>query len=47
MTLDAYADLFDNALGAVTDRLDDIVRAADYVRTNRTADNPQDHAEIA
>ncbi len=39
MTLDTYADLFDDDLDAVADRLDAVVRAvrevpADSVRTN-------------
>lgn len=39
MTLDTYADLFDDDLGAVADRLDAVVRAArerpaDYLRTS-------------
>jgi integrase len=34
MTLDVYADLFDDDLEAVGDRLDQIARSADFLRTN-------------
>ena len=33
MTLDVYADLFDDDLEAVADRLDDVARSADFLRT--------------
>jgi integrase len=33
MTLDVYADLFDDDLEAVADRLDEIARSADFLRT--------------
>jgi hypothetical protein len=33
MTLDVYADLFDDDLEAVADRLDEVARSADFLRT--------------
>jgi integrase len=34
MTLDVYADLFDDDLDAVADRLDAVARSADFLRTS-------------
>jgi integrase len=47
MTLDVYADLFDDDLEAVADRLDEIARSADFLRTKSTVSRLADPAASA